>query len=66
MLTIVFGPNENEPLDYEASKRLFVALAEEINREVAVPMSAEEVAAGLLRVANENMARYVSHDHRSG
>lgn len=56
----VFGPNENEALDYEASRRLFVQMTETINQESAVPMTVEEVAAGFLRVANENMARSVS------
>jgi 5-oxoprolinase (ATP-hydrolysing) len=53
----VFGPKENEALDYEASKKLFVELTEKINQEVEVPLTPEEVAAGFLRVANENMAR---------
>ncbi|KAK8844794.1 hypothetical protein IAR55_006644 [Kwoniella newhampshirensis] len=53
----IFGPNENEPLDYEASRKLFVELTERINQEVEVPKTPEEVAAGFLKVANENMAR---------
>jgi 5-oxoprolinase (ATP-hydrolysing) len=27
----IFGPNENEPLDYEATKKAFEALTAEIN-----------------------------------
>ncbi|KAK4688184.1 5-oxoprolinase (ATP-hydrolyzing), partial [Tremellales sp. Uapishka_1] len=53
----IFGPKENEPLDYEASRKLFVELTDTINKEVEVPKTPEEVAAGFLKVANENMAR---------
>jgi 5-oxoprolinase (ATP-hydrolysing) len=57
LIHTVFGPNENEPLDYGASQKLFLELTEVINKEVVSPLSPEEVAAGFLRVANENMAR---------
>lgn len=54
---LVFGPTEDQALDYEASRKLFVELTNVINAEVINPMTPEEVAAGFLRVANENMAR---------
>ena len=56
-LIVVFGPKEDEALDYNAAKKLFVELTKKINGEVEVPLSPEEVAAGFLRVANETMAR---------
>ncbi|WWC67417.1 uncharacterized protein I206_101325 [Kwoniella pini CBS 10737] len=53
----IFGPNENEALDYDTTRRLFTELTSEINKEVTTPFTPEQVAAGFLRVANENMAR---------
>ncbi|ORY58448.1 Hydantoinase B/oxoprolinase-domain-containing protein [Pseudomassariella vexata] len=53
----IFGPNEDLPLDIEASRRLFDEVTAEINREVAVKLTVEEVAAGFLDVANESMCR---------
>ncbi|KAH0613581.1 uncharacterized protein H6S33_005467 [Morchella sextelata] len=58
----IFGKNENEALDEDASKRLFEELTEEINKEICVkegdkPMTAEEVAYGFIKIANESMTR---------
>ncbi|EGV64790.1 5-oxoprolinase [Yamadazyma tenuis] len=53
----IFGPNEDQPLDVEASRKLFAELAEEINKSRDVPITAEEVACGFLRVADEAMTR---------
>lgn len=53
----IFGPNEDEPLDIEASKTLFAQLREEINSGKTDKLTLEEVAAGFLRVANETMCR---------
>lgn len=58
----IFGKNENEALDDDASKRLFEELTEEINKEICVkegdkPMTAEEVAYGFIKIANESMTR---------
>ena len=56
----IFGPNENEPLDYEAAKTKFEALLKEINCNLGdqgCEMSLEEVALGFIRVANEAMCR---------
>jgi len=57
----IFGPNENEALDLEASRKAFEKITAEINayskdRELQ-EMSLEEVALGFLRVANEVMVR---------
>lgn len=53
----IFGPNENEGLDIEASRSLFDDLTREINETKETKLSLEEVAAGFLRVANEAMCR---------
>lgn len=53
----IFGPNEDEALDIEASKTLFSQLTEEINSGKNEKLSVEQVAAGFLRVANETMCR---------
>ncbi|CED82660.1 Oxoprolinase [Phaffia rhodozyma] len=55
----IFGPNEDQPLDIEASKKLFRDITDKINQETSAnePMSIEDVALGFLKVANEAMAR---------
>ncbi|CZT00714.1 probable 5-oxoprolinase [Rhynchosporium agropyri] len=53
----IFGKNEDEGLDVEASKKLLTELAEQINEETGKNMSADEVAFGFLTVANEAMTR---------
>jgi len=53
----IFGPSENEPLDYEVTARLFAELTAEINADTGGSLTAEEVACGFINVANETMAR---------
>lgn len=57
----IFGPNENEPLDTTITTQKFESLTKEINAEQAAKsqpqFTAEEVAMGFLRVADESMAR---------
>ncbi len=57
----IFGPNEDQPLDLEASRQAFAELTEEINRDLArqgrPPMTVEDVAYGFIQVANEVMVR---------
>ncbi|KIY50075.1 hypothetical protein FISHEDRAFT_72121 [Fistulina hepatica ATCC 64428] len=55
----IFGPNADEPLDTKASRTKFEALTATINTERGgvLPYTVDEVAAGFLRVANENMSR---------
>ena len=58
----IFGKTEDQGLDKEASERLFKQLTEDINREVAPDdkdkqMSADEVAYGFIKIANETMTR---------
>ncbi|KAK6088773.1 5-oxoprolinase (hydantoinase B/oxoprolinase) [Seiridium cupressi] len=53
----VFGPNEDLPLDINASRVLFEDMTKKINEEIPVKLTLEEVAAGFLDVANEAMCR---------
>uniref|UniRef100_A0A2M4A7B1 Putative oxoprolinase n=1 Tax=Anopheles triannulatus TaxID=58253 RepID=A0A2M4A7B1_9DIPT len=60
----IFGPAENEPLDYEATRAAFEVLRSEINEHLRsssgatdTALSLEEVAMGFVRVANEAMCR---------
>lgn len=53
----IFGPNEDEGLDIEASKTLFEQITNEVNDGKTDKLSMEQVAAGFLRVANETMCR---------
>ncbi|KAJ2977941.1 hypothetical protein NQ176_g4088 [Zarea fungicola] len=56
----VFGPKENEPLSREIVATKFAQLTNDINKDRVAsgltPFSAEEVALGFLKVANEGMA----------
>jgi 5-oxoprolinase (ATP-hydrolysing) len=51
----IFGPRQEEPLDAEAVREGFAALAEEIGDG----RSGEEVADGFIRIAVENMANAI-------
>ncbi|KAK9726546.1 hypothetical protein RND81_05G222500 [Saponaria officinalis] len=59
----IFGPNEDQPLDVEATKEEFKKLALQINSyrknhdSSAKDMSVEEIALGFVNVANETMCR---------
>ncbi|KXJ91058.1 Hydantoinase B/oxoprolinase-domain-containing protein [Microdochium bolleyi] len=53
----IFGKNEDEGLDYEASKKVIQELADQINKDTGKNMSLDEVAYGFLTVANEAMTR---------
>lgn len=53
----IFGKNEDEGLDVQASEKLLQELTEKINKEEGKNMSADEVAYGFLTVANETMTR---------
>ncbi|CAD0099444.1 unnamed protein product [Aureobasidium mustum] len=57
-LFVIFGKNEDEGLDPEASEKLFEELTTKINQEVKDKnMSADEVAYGFIKIANETMTR---------
>lgn len=57
----IFGPNEDQPLDLEATTKLFTELSRKINAERKErgesEYSPEEIALGFLKVADESMAR---------
>lgn len=53
----IFGKNEDEGLDYEASRKVIEELRDQVNKETGKSMSSDEVAYGFLTVANEAMTR---------
>ncbi|KAJ5988288.1 hypothetical protein N7481_003498 [Penicillium waksmanii] len=58
----IFGPDENQGLDEQASRDLFEKLTVEINEKIASSghsnkMSPDEVAFGFIKIANETMTR---------
>lgn len=57
----IFGKNENEALDEEASRKKFEELTEQINHELFKSdkdkMSPDEVAYGFIKISNETMTR---------
>ncbi len=42
----IFGPNEDLPLDIEASRRLFEDLTTDINKDTTIKLTMEQVVAG--------------------
>jgi 5-oxoprolinase (ATP-hydrolysing) len=55
----VFGPEGNLPLNAEIVRQKFTALAQEIHAKTGDTRSPEQVAAGFLAIAVENMARAI-------
>jgi 5-oxoprolinase (ATP-hydrolysing) len=55
----VFGPSGNEPLDVEIVRQQFVVLAGQIGRSSHSESTPEEVAAGFLQIAVDNMANAI-------
>ncbi|GAB1313847.1 hypothetical protein MFIFM68171_04057 [Madurella fahalii] len=53
----IFGKNEDEGLDLEASRKVLQELADQIYNETGKRMDIDEVAYGFLTVANETMTR---------
>jgi 5-oxoprolinase (ATP-hydrolysing) len=58
----IFGKDEDEAIDEDASEKLFKELTDQINKEVAgsskeKEMSMDEVAYGFIKIANETMTR---------
>lgn len=54
----IFGPNEDQPLDYEVTKQKFEELAEQINAEnPLLKKTPQEIALGFLEVANFQMSK---------
>lgn len=55
----IFGPNADQPLDYELVKEKFTEVANEIYQQSGVRASAEQTAEGFLQIAVANMANAV-------
>nr|WP_320049738.1 hydantoinase B/oxoprolinase family protein [uncultured Desulfuromonas sp.] len=59
----IFGDDEHQPLDLTETRRAFAELTDEVNlwlqQQDRPPMTVEQVAAGFIDVANEQMARPV-------
>ncbi|PFH62599.1 hypothetical protein XA68_12851 [Ophiocordyceps unilateralis] len=53
----IFGANEDQGLDPDASRKVLQELADQVNRETGRGLTVDEVAHGFLTVANEAMAR---------
>lgn len=53
----IFGPNEDETLDLEATALLFNDITKKINKDLGSKYTPQEVAYGFINVANEVMAR---------
>lgn len=54
----IFGPNEDQPLDRDITKKLFRELTDKINTEHGQSrLTPEQVALGFLKVADESMTR---------
>jgi len=57
----VFGPNGDEPLDTGAVFAKFELLALQVEQATGQKKTREEIAAGFLRIAVENMANAIKH-----
>jgi 5-oxoprolinase (ATP-hydrolysing) len=57
----VFGPGGDQPLDADAVRAKFAALAEEIRRATGDARRAEQVAEGFIQIAVGNMANAIKH-----
>ncbi len=57
----VFGPQGDQPLDVEVVHTLFNQLAQRVNASTGGSKTAQEIAAGFLRIAVENMANAIKH-----
>ncbi|RKL22567.1 Uncharacterized protein C11D3.15 [Fusarium oxysporum] len=53
----IFGENEDQGLDIEASRKVLQELADQVNQENNKNLTVDEVAYGFLTVANETMTR---------
>lgn len=53
----IFGENEDQGLDPDASRKVLEELADQLNEETGKNLSVDEVAFGFLTVANETMTR---------
>jgi 5-oxoprolinase (ATP-hydrolysing) len=51
-----FGPRADQPLDPDAARTRLQAIADDVSDATGERMTVEDVAAGFVRIANENMA----------
>ncbi|KAL4862332.1 hypothetical protein BDV12DRAFT_190493 [Aspergillus spectabilis] len=63
----IIGPNENQPLDVEIVRQKFTELADQINAgtkqsESHQDKTPEEIALGLIQVANDSWIRHIRHN----
>ncbi len=61
LFPVVFGPNGDEPLDTCAVFEKFELLALQVEKATGQKKTPEEIAAGFLRIAVENMANAIKH-----
>jgi 5-oxoprolinase (ATP-hydrolysing) len=52
-----FGLNADQSLDADASRDALAAIAKHVRESIGRDLAVEEVAAGFIRIANENMAK---------
>ncbi len=57
----IFGPDGRQPLDVEAVRAAFAALADRVNRALGLQYTAETLADAYLDIAVENMAAAIRH-----
>ncbi len=55
----VFGPDADQPIDFEATRAKFAQLAREIGTATGEAHSVERIADGFLKIAVENMANAI-------
>ena len=55
----VFGPNGDQPLDADVVREKFAVLGRSVESQLGARKTAEELAAGFLRVAVDNMANAI-------
>ncbi|RDW64243.1 putative hydantoinase b oxoprolinase protein [Coleophoma crateriformis] len=53
----IFGPGANEPLDTVIVQKKFEDLTAQINSDIEIKLTPEEVASGFIRMADETMSR---------
>lgn len=61
MFPKIFGPDENQGLDEETTRKEFDKLTKEINEQTGKNMSPDEVAQGFIRIANETYVHAPLH-----
>ena len=55
----IFGPDSNQPINFNIVKEKFRELSIKINKSISKKMSIEEIAYGFIKIAVENMANTI-------